>query len=113
MFWWNDLDYIQITPSQTTLQLWWGGMIVQTSLPTYDDLPKNQIRHICEKQEVGVKEFVYSFDSIMNALAMGMKHKEMWNILCLGKPFDNQAMVTKSLGEFMVEKRIWICATCL
>ncbi len=47
-------------------------MIMQTSLPTYDDLPKNQIRHICEKQGVGVKEFVYSFDSIMNALAMGM-----------------------------------------
>ncbi len=45
---------------------------MQTSLPTYDDLPKNQIRHICEKQGVGVKEFVYSFDSIMNALAMGM-----------------------------------------
>ncbi len=46
-------------------------MIVQTSLPTYDDLPKNQIKHICEKQGIGVKEFVYSFNSIMNALAMG------------------------------------------
>jgi hypothetical protein len=72
MFWWNGLDYVQIIPSQTTLQLWRGGMIVQTSLPTYDDLPNNQIKHICEKQGVGGKEFVYSFNSIMNALVMGM-----------------------------------------
>jgi hypothetical protein len=30
-------------------------MIVQTSLPIYDDLPNNQIRHIYEKQAVEVR----------------------------------------------------------
>jgi hypothetical protein len=79
MFWWTDLDYIQITPSQTTLQLWRGGMIVQTSLPTSDDLPNNQIRHIYEKQGVEVRYLQFNYE-------------------CFGNGYDN----TRKCGTFYV-----------